>query len=155
VRKFKKGDEVEAVVLAIDVERERISLGIKQLEGDPYTNFIATHEKNSLVRGTVKSVEARGAVISLGDDVEGYLRASEAAAHRVDDLTTVLKEGDEVEALVINVDRKTRSISLSIRAKDQAEQSEAMNKLASEGSGSAGTTNLGALLKAKLNEQKQ
>ncbi len=155
VRRFKKGDEVEAVVLAIDVERERISLGIKQLEGDPYTNFIATHEKNSLVRGTVKSVEARGAVISLGDDVEGYLRASEAAPHRVDDLTTMFKEGDEVEALVINVDRKTRSISLSIRAKDQAEQSEAMNKLASESSASAGTTNLGALLKAKLNEQKQ
>ncbi|WEN41738.1 30S ribosomal protein S1 [Thauera sp. GDN1] len=155
VRKFKKGDEVEAVVLAIDVERERISLGIKQLEGDPYTNFIATHEKNSLVRGTVKSVEARGAVISLGDDVEGYLRASEAAPHRVDDLTTMLKEGDEVEALVINVDRKTRSISLSIRAKDQAEQSEAMSKLASESSAAAGTTNLGALLKAKLNEQKQ
>ncbi len=155
VRKFKKGDEVEAVVLAIDVERERISLGIKQLEGDPYTNFIATHEKNTLVRGTVKSVEARGAVISLGDDVEGYLRASEAAPHRVDDLTTMLKEGDEVEALVINVDRKTRSISLSIRAKDQAEQSEAMNKLASESAASAGTTNLGALLKAKLNEQKQ
>ena len=155
VRKFKKGDEVEAVVLAIDVERERISLGIKQLEGDPYTNFIATHEKNSLVRGTVKSVEPRGAVISLGDEVEGYLRASEAAPHRVDDLTTMLKEGDEVEALVINVDRKTRSISLSIRAKDQAEQSEAMNKLASESAASAGTTNLGALLKAKLNEQKQ
>ncbi|NMG33115.1 30S ribosomal protein S1 [Azoarcus sp. TTM-91] len=155
VRKFKKGDEVEAVVLAIDVERERISLGIKQLEGDPYTNFIATHEKNSLVRGTVKSVEARGAVISLGDEVEGYLRASEAAAHRVDDLTTVLKEGDEVEALIINVDRKTRSINLSIRAKDQVEQSEAMNKLASESSAASGTTNLGALLKAKLNEQKQ
>ncbi|MCK6408599.1 MAG: 30S ribosomal protein S1 [Thauera sp.] len=155
VRKFKKGDEVEAVVLAIDVERERISLGIKQLEGDPYTNFIATHEKNSLVRGTVKSVEARGAVISLGDDVEGYLRASEAAPHRVDDLTTMFKEGDEVEALVINVDRKTRSISLSIRAKDQVEQSEVMNKMASESSAATGTTNLGALLKAKLNEQKQ
>ena len=155
VRRFKKGDEVEAVVLAIDVERERISLGIKQLEGDPYTNFIATHEKNSLVKGTVKSVEARGAVISLGDDVEAYLRASEAAAHRVDDLTTMLKEGDEVEALVINVDRKTRSISLSIRAKDQVEQSEVMNKFASESSAATGTTNLGALLKAKLNEQKQ
>ncbi len=155
VRRFKKGDEVEAVVLAIDVERERISLGIKQLEGDPYTNFIATHEKNSLVRGTVKSVEARGAVIALGDDVEGYLRASEAAPHRVDDLSTMLKEGDEVEALVINVDRKTRSISLSIRAKDQVEQSEAMSKLASESSAATGTTNLGALLKAKLNEQKQ
>ena len=94
-------------------------------------------------------------MISLGDDVEAYLRASEAAPHRVDDLTTMLKEGDEVEALVINVDRKTRSISLSIRAKDQAEQSEAMNKLASESSAATGTTNLGALLKAKLNEQKQ
>jgi small subunit ribosomal protein S1 len=153
VRRFKKGDEVEAVVLAIDVERERISLGIKQLEGDPYTSFIATHEKNSLVRGIVKSVEPRGAVISLGEDAEGYLRASEAAAHRVDDLTTMLKEGDEVEALIINVDRKTRSISLSIRAKDQAEQTEAMQKLASENTAASGTTNLGALLKAKLNEQ--
>jgi len=153
VRRFKKGDEVEAVVLAIDVERERISLGVKQLEGDPFTNFIATHEKNSLVKGTVKSVEARGAVIALNDEVEGYLRASEAAAHRVDDLTAVLKEGQEIEALIINVDRKTRSINLSIRAKDQAEQSEAMQKLASESSAASGTTNLGALLKAKLNEQ--
>ena len=154
VRRFKKGDEVEAVVLAIDVERERISLGIKQLEGDPYTNFIATHEKNTLVRGTVKSVEPRGAVIALGDDVEGYLRASEAAAHRVDDLTAVLKEGQEIEALVINVDRKTRSINLSIRAKDQAEQTEAKQKLSPDSAAASGTTNLGALLKAKLNEQK-
>jgi small subunit ribosomal protein S1 len=154
VRRFKKGDEVEAVVLAIDVERERISLGVKQLEGDPFTNFIATHEKNSLVRGTVKSVDARGAVVALNDDVEGYLRASEAAAHRVDDLTTVLKEGQELEVMIINVDRKTRSINLSIRAKDQAEQSDAMQKLASD-TASSGTTNLGALLKAKLNEQKQ
>ncbi|HJV28291.1 MAG TPA: 30S ribosomal protein S1 [Aromatoleum sp.] len=153
VRRFKKGDEVEAVVLAIDVERERISLGVKQLEGDPFTNFIATHEKNSLVRGAVKSVDARGAVIALNEEVEGYLRASEAAAHRVDDLTTVLKEGDEVELMIINVDRKTRSINLSIRAKDQAEQSDAMQKLASE-TAASGTTNLGALLKAKLNEQK-
>ena len=155
VRRFKKGDEVEAVVLAIDVERERISLGVKQLEGDPYTNFIATHEKNSLVTGTVKSVDARGAVIALNEEVEGYLRASEAAPHRVDDLTTILKEGDQVEAMIINVDRKTRSINLSIRAKDQVEQSEAMNKLAADSSAASGTTNLGALLKAKLNEQKQ
>ena len=155
VRRFKKGDEVEAVVLAIDVERERISLGVKQLEGDPYTNFIATHEKNSLVAGTVKSVDARGAVIALNEEVEGYLRASEAAPHRVDDLTTILKEGDQVEAMIINVDRKTRSINLSIRAKDQVEQSEAMNKLAADSSAASGTTNLGALLKAKLNEQKQ
>ncbi|KON80823.1 30S ribosomal protein S1 [Azoarcus sp. PA01] len=155
VRRFKKGDEVEAVVLAIDVERERISLGVKQLEGDPFTNFIATHEKNSVVSGTVKSVDARGAVIELNEDVEGYLRASEAAAHRVDDLTTVLKEGQEVEVMIINVDRKTRSINLSIRAKDQAEQSDAMQKFASDSSAASGTTNLGALLKAKLNEQKQ
>ena len=154
VRRFKKGDEVEAVVLAIDVERERISLGVKQLDGDPFTNFIATHEKNSVVSGSVKSVDARGAVIAINEDVEGYLRASEAAAHRIDDLTTVLKEGDQVEAMIINVDRKTRSISLSVRAKDQAEQTEAMNKL-SDNAASSGTTNLGALLKAKLNEQKQ
>ena len=153
VRRFKKGDEVEAIVLAIDVERERISLGVKQMEGDPFTNFIATHEKNSLVTGTVKSVDARGAVVQLNEEVEGYLRASEAAAHRVDDLTTVLKEGDQVEALIINVDRKTRSINLSIRAKDQAETSDAMNKLSADAV--SGTTNLGALLKAKLNEQKQ
>ncbi|MCL2876158.1 MAG: S1 RNA-binding domain-containing protein, partial [Betaproteobacteria bacterium] len=154
VRRFKKGDEVEAVVLGIDVERERISLGVKQLEGDPFTNYIATHEKNTVVRGTVKLVEARGAVIALADDVEGYLRASEAAMQRVDDLTTVLKEGSEIEAAIINVDRKTRSISLSIRARDQVEQNEVMNKLASENAASSGTTNLGALLKAKLNEQK-
>lgn len=155
VRRFKKSDEVEAVVLSIDVERERISLGVKQLEGDPFTNFIATHDKNSLVNGSVKSVDAKGAVIGLNEDVEGYLRASEAAPHRVDDLTTMLKVGDEVEALIINVDRKSRSINLSIRAKEQAEQSEAMNKLAAEGSAVSGTTSLGALLKAKLNEQKQ
>jgi small subunit ribosomal protein S1 len=155
VRKFKKGDEVEAVVLAIDVERERISLGVKQLDGDPFTNFIATHEKNSIVSGTVKSVDARGAVVALNEDVEGYLRASEAAPHRIDDLTTVMKVGDELEIMIINVDRKTRSINLSIRAKDQAEQSEVLNKLASDSAAASGTTNLGALLKAKLNEQKQ
>lgn len=155
VRRFKKGDEVEAVVLAIDVERERISLGIKQMDGDPFTNFIATHDKNSLVRGTVKTVDARGAVISLGDDIEGYLRVSEAAPHRIDDLTTVMKEGEEVETMIINVDRKSRSINLSIKAKDQAETSDAMQKLAAESSAATGTTSLGALLKAKMDEQKQ
>ena len=155
VRNFKKGDEVEAVVLAIDVERERISLGIKQLEGDPFTNFIATHDKNSVVRGTVKSVDARGAVVQLSDEVEGYLRASEAARERVEDLRTLLKEGDTIDAMIINVDRKSRSINLSIKAKDQAEQNEAMQKLQSESSASSGTTNLGALLKAKLGNPRQ
>jgi len=155
VRNFKKGDEVEAVVLAIDVERERISLGIKQLEGDPFTNFIATHDKNSVVRGTVRSVDAKGAVVQLSDDIEGYLRASEAARERVEDLRTLLKEGDALDAMIINVDRKSRSINLSIKAKDQAEQNEAMQKLQSESSASSGTTNLGALLKAKLGNPQQ
>ena len=155
VRNFKKGDEIEAVVLAIDVERERISLGIKQLEGDPFTNFIATHDKNSVVKGTVKSVDAKGAVVQLSDEVEGYLRASEAARERVEDLRSLLKEGDVLDLMIINVDRKSRSINLSIKAKDQAEQNEAMQKLQSESSASSGTTNLGALLKAKLGNTQQ
>ncbi|MDR0578219.1 MAG: 30S ribosomal protein S1 [Candidatus Accumulibacter sp.] len=153
IRNFKKGDEVEAVVLAIDTEKERISLGIKQIDGDPYTSFIATHEKNAIVKGTVKSVDARGAVILLEGDMEGYLRASEASRDRIDDLTKVYKEGDEVEAMIINIDRKTRSINLSVKAKDQAEQHDALQKLSAESSVSSGTTNLGALLKAKLNSQ--
>ena len=154
IRNFKKGDEVEAIVLGIDVEKERISLGIKQMEGDPYTNFIATHEKNSIVRATVKSVDARGAVMTLDGENEGYLRASEFSRDRIDDLSQHLKVGDEVEAMIINVDRKTRGINLSIKAKDNAEQHEAMQKLASESASAAsGTTNLGALLKAKLNQQ--
>jgi small subunit ribosomal protein S1 len=150
VRNFKKGDEVEAVVLSIDVERERISMGIKQLEGDPFSNFVAMNDKNSLVKGTVKSMDAKGAVIQLEDDVEGYLRASEVSRDRVEDIRTHLKEGDEVEALIINVDRKSRSIQLSIKAKDAAEEAGAMSKLQSTDSATAGTTNLGALLKAKL-----
>ncbi|MBV2235707.1 MAG: 30S ribosomal protein S1 [Sterolibacterium sp.] len=149
---YKKGDEIEALVLSIDVEKERISLGIKQMEGDPFTSFVAMHDKNSVVKGTVKSVDQRGAVIDLGGDIEGYLRASEASRDRIEDLRTLYKEGDTVEAMIINVDRKTRGISLSIKARDQAEQTDAMQKLAAEsGSASTGTTSLGALLKAKLN----
>ena len=154
IRNFKKGDEVAAIVLGIDVEKERISLGIKQMEGDPYTNFIATHEKNSIVRCTVKTVDARGAVLTLDGENEGYLRASEFSRDRIDDLSQHLKVGDTVEAMIINVDRKTRGINLSIKAKDNAEQNEAMQKLSAESSAAAsGTTNLGALLKAKLNQQ--
>jgi small subunit ribosomal protein S1 len=151
IRNFKKGDEVEAVVLAIDTDKERISLGVKQLEGDPYTSYIATHEKNAIVRGTIKSVDARGAVVTLDGDMDGYLRASEASRERVEDLTKLYKEGDSIEAMIINVDRKTRSINLSIKAKDQAEQQEAMQKFSADSNASSGTTNLGALLKAKLN----
>ena len=154
IRNFKKGDEVEALVLAIDVEKERISLGVKQMEGDPYTNFIATHEKNSIVNATVKTVDAKGAVLTLDGENEGYLRASEFSRDRIDDLSQHLKVGDVVEAMIINVDRKTRGINLSIKAKDNAEQNEAMQKFSAESNSAAsGTTNLGALLKAKLNQQ--
>jgi small subunit ribosomal protein S1 len=150
VKNFKKGEEVEAVVLSIDIERERISLGIKQLEGDPFTNFIAGHEKNSVVNGTVKSVDAKGAVVDIGG-VEGYLRASEFSRDRIEDLRAVLKEGDTVQAMIINVDRKNRSINLSIKAKENADESEAMQRVTADTSGAnTGTTNLGALLKAKL-----
>jgi small subunit ribosomal protein S1 len=154
VRDYKKGQEVEAVVLAIDVERERISLGIKQLEGDPFSNFVAVHDKGSIVSGTVKSLDAKGGVISLGGDIEGYLRASEVSRDRVEDIRTRLKEGDTVNAMIINVDRKNRSINLSIKAKDNADESEAMQRITSENAGTTtGTTNLGALLKAKLDNK--
>ena len=150
VRKYKKGDETEAVVLAIDVERERISLGIKQLDGDPFTGFVSAHDKNSIVKGTVKSIDAKGAVITLDGDIEGYLRASEVARDRVEDIRTHLKEGDAVTAMIINIDRKNRTINLSIKARDMAEETTAMQKMASEKPANAGTTSLGALLKAKL-----
>ncbi|MGA1096494.1 MAG: 30S ribosomal protein S1 [Burkholderiaceae bacterium] len=154
VRRFKKGDEVEAVVLAIDVERERISLGIKQLQGDPVAGYSNQLEKGAVVTGTVKSVDAKGAVIALSDDVEGYLRASDISRERVEDARTHLKEGDEVEAMIVNVDRKTRSINLSIKAKDSADAADVLQKMAAETGGAAsGTTNLGALLKAKLDSQ--
>lgn len=152
VRKYKKGEELEAVVLSIDVERERISLGVKQMSGDPFNNFCSTHEKGSVVTGKVKSVEAKGAVIDLGNDTEGYLRASEIGPDRVEDARNVLKEGDEVTAAITNIDRKARSIQLSIRAKDQAETRETMAKM--EEDAQAGTTNLGALLRAKLEQNK-
>ena len=153
VRKYKKGDELEAVVLAIDTERERISLGIKQMGGDPFSNFVSTHDKNTLVKGTVKAVDAKGAVIDLGNDVEGYLRAAEISADRVEDATTRLAAGDEVEALITNIDRKNRSIQLSIRAKDAAEARDALDRLNADATAASGTTNLGALLKAKLEQR--
>lgn len=153
VRKYKKGDEVQAVVLGIDTERERISLGVKQLSGDPFSNFTSTHEKGSVVTGTVKSVDAKGAVIDLGDETEGYLRASEISSERVEDATTQLKEGDSVTAQIISIDRKNRSIQLSIKAKDASEARQALDRMNQDAQSASGTTNLGALLKAKL-EQK-
>lgn len=153
VRNFKKGDEIEAVVLGIDTDKERISLGIKQLEGDPFNNFVATFDKGAVVPGTIKSVEAKGAVVTLSVDVEGYLRASEISSGRVEDATTVLNAGENIEAMIVNIDRKTRSIQLSIKARDNAETADTIQRM-SDASASSGTTNLGALLKAKLDQQR-
>jgi len=151
VRNFKKGQEIEALVLAVDVERERISLGIKQMDSDPFTNFTAVNDRGATVTGTVKMVDARGAEITLGEEIIGYLPASELSRDRVEDARNVLKEGDEVTALVINVDRKTRSIKLSIKAKDDADSQEAMKSLSQTSEReNAGTTSLGALLRAKM-----
>ena len=151
VKRYKKGDEVEATVLAIDVEKERISLGIKQLSGDPFNNYTSVSDKGSLVTGTVKAVDAKGATIHLADEVEAYLRASEISTDRVEDARNVLKEGDSVNAMIINIDRKSRVINLSIKAKDSSDQQDAMSKL--QGDAQSGTTNLGALLKAKMDNQ--
>ncbi len=151
VLNYKKGDDVEAVILSIDVERERISLGIKQMEGDPFTSFVAEHDKNSIIEGTVKSIDAKGAVIALTNDVEGYLRASEVSRDRVEDIRTHLKEGDKVETMIINVDRKNRTINLSIKAKDKSDETAAMQKIKTPTN--AGTTSLGALLKAKMDSK--
>ena len=151
VRNYKKGQEVEAIVLAVDVDRERISLGIKQLDQDPFTTFVTVNDKGSIVSGKVKTVDPKGAEIDLGNDIFGYLRASEISRDRVEDARNVLKEGDEVSAVVVNIDRKTRNIQLSIKAKDMADQQEAMASLSQQSAReNAGTTSLGALLRAKL-----
>lgn len=154
VRKYKKGEEVEAVVLAIDVEKERISLGIKQLEGDPFSNFISVNDKGAVVKGTVKAVEPKGATVVLAEEVEAYLPASEFNSDRVEDLTSKLKEGDEVEAVIATIDRKNRSIKLSVKAKDAKENQDVLKaNAASSSSVNAGTTSLGDLLKASLGKQ--
>ena len=154
VRRFKKGDDLEAIVLAIDVERERISLGIKQLDGDPFANYTSVNDRGALVNGKVKTVDPRGAEIQLSDDVTGYLRASELSRDRVEDARNLLKEGDDVNCMIINVDRKARSIQLSIKAKDAADQQEQMTRLSQTSEReNAGTTSLGALLRAKLDNR--
>ncbi|MBX3725229.1 MAG: 30S ribosomal protein S1 [Xanthomonadales bacterium] len=147
VRRFKKGDDIEAVVLAVDPERERISLGIKQLEQDPFGSYMVSHPKGSVITGTVKEVDAKGALIDLGEGIEGYVRAADIAKQRVDDATQHLKVGDSVEAKFIGMDRKGRLLQLSIKAKDEAELAEVLEEYQNA---SAGTTNLGALLKEQM-----
>jgi predicted RNA-binding protein with RPS1 domain len=150
VHNYKKGQEIEAAVLAIDSERERISLGIKQLDKDPFSAWLADHPKNSVVKGVVTEVDARGAVVDLGDGVVGTLRASELTRERVEDARSVLKVGDEVEARFTNVDRKNRSVALSIKAKEVHEEAEALSSYKSEGAGAPTGTTLGELLKEKM-----
>jgi small subunit ribosomal protein S1 len=155
VRRFKKGDELDTVILSVDPERERISLGIKQLESDPFSEYVQENDKGAIVKGIVKEVDAKGAIITLADDIEATLKASEISRDRVEDARNVLKEGEEVEAKIISVDRKSRVIQLSIKSKDDAEEKEAIQSLKDKPTDSvaAGPTTLGDLLRAQMEKQ--
>jgi small subunit ribosomal protein S1 len=150
IRNYKKGDELEAVVLAIDPERERISLGIKQLEDDPFSAFLADNPRGSIVKGKVTAVDARGATIEVAEGVEGYLRVADISRERIDDASNVLSVGDEVEAKFTGMSRKDRSITLSIRAKDDQEESEAVKEYSNV---SANSATLGDLLKEQMDQK--
>ncbi|MFK3974794.1 30S ribosomal protein S1, partial [Pseudomonas sp. NPDC087358] len=155
VRRFKKGDELDTVILSVDPERERISLGIKQLESDPFSEYVTVNDKGAIVRGIVKEVDAKGAIITLADDIEATLKASEISRDRVEDARNVLKEGEEIEAKIISVDRKSRVISLSIKSKDVEDEKEAIQSLRSkpETAENTGPTTLGDLLRAQMEKQ--
>lgn len=151
IRRYKKGDTVEAVILSVDAEGNRISLGIKQLNSDPFNDFLAANERGALVKGTVTAVDARGATVKLADEVEATLKASEINRDRVEDATKFLEVGQEVEAKIINVDRKSRSINLSIKAKDEAEEKEAVASLrTATTSQDNGPKTIGDLIKAQM-----
>ena len=150
VRKYKKGDEIETVILSVDPERERISLGIKQLERDPFAEFVQVNDKGTIITGTVKSVDAKAAILELAEDVEATLKASEMSQDRVEDLTTQLKEGDEVEAKIINIDRKNRVINLSVKSKDIDDEKQAMKDVRDKQVESAGPTTIGDLIKEQM-----
>ena len=154
VRNFKKGEEVETVVLSIDAERERISLGIKQLSDDPFNNYVAENDKGAIVKGTVKEVDAKGAVIDLGNDIEAILKGSAISRDKVEDARNELQGGDEVEAKIINVDRKNRVINLSIKAKDVSEEKEAVkaHRSTEAESAAAAPTTIGDLIKAQMDK---
>lgn len=154
VRKYQKGAEVEAMVLAIDVANQRISLGVKQLQEDPFLRYAESHEKGAMVKGKVIDVDPKGAVVEIADGVEGYLKVSDIAKERLEDARQALKEGDEIEAQIVQIDKKNRSIALSIRARETAAQSRMTKQLSHEQqAAAAGATNLGALLRAKLDER--
>jgi len=153
VRRFKKGDELDTVILSVDPERERISLGIKQLESDPFSEYVQENDKGAIVKGIVKEVDAKGAIITLADDIEATLKASEISRDRVEDARNVLKEGEEVEAKIISVDRKSRVIQLSIKSKDDAEEKEAIQSLKAAPEGEAADTTMAALLRQAMAKQ--
>jgi small subunit ribosomal protein S1 len=153
VRNYKKGDEIETVILSVDPERERISLGVKQLDSDPFAEYVQANDKGSIVTGTVKSVDAKAAIVELAADVEATLKASEMSQDRVEDLTTQLKEGDEVEAKIINVDRKNRVINLSVKSKDIDDEKQAMKDVREKQIESAGPTTIGDLIKEQMQNQ--
>ncbi|MCB1667895.1 MAG: 30S ribosomal protein S1 [Porticoccaceae bacterium] len=150
VHEFKKGDEVETVILAVDSERERISLGIKQLADDPVSSFLSANDRGSIVTGTVKEVDAKAAVITLAEDVEGQLKASELSRDRVEDARNVLSVGDEVEAKIVNIDRKNRVINLSVKAKDFDEEKDAIREHQKSETENAAPATIGDLIKAQM-----
>ena len=153
IRNYNKGDTVEAVILSVDAEANRISLGIKQLNSDPFNEYLISNDRGAVVKGVVTDVDAKGAKVKLADDVEGYLRASEIQQDKVDDATTVLNVGDEVEAKIVSVDRKTRGINLSVRAKDEAEQRDAIKALSSNAAADAQPKTIGDLIKEQQQNQ--
>ncbi len=153
VRKYKKGDELETVILAIDPERERISLGIKQLDNDPFSDYVATNDKGSIVTGTVKEVDAKAAIVVLADDVEAVLKASEISRDKVEDARNALSVGQEVETVILNVDRKNRSINLSIKSKDAAEERAAIKEHSQKAQEAAAPATIGDLIKAQMESQ--
>ena len=153
VRHYKKGDELETVILSIDAERERISLGIKQLADDPFSNYVAENDKGAIVKGVVKEVDAKSAIITLSDEVEGVLKASEISRDKVEDARNALTVGEEVEVRVILVDRKNRTLGVSIKAKDMAEEKQAVKDHRKQESESAAPTTIGDLIKAQMESQ--
>ncbi len=153
VRNYKKGDEIETVILSVDPERERISLGVKQLDRDPFAEFVQDNDKGTIVTGKVQSVDAKAAVVLLAEDVEATLKASEMSQDRIEDLTTQLKEGDEVEAKIINVDRKNRVINLSVKSKDVDDEKQALKDVREKQVESSGPTTIGDLIKEQMKNQ--
>ena len=150
LREYKKGDNVEAIILSIDAEKERISLGIKQMDSDPFAEYVTTNDKNAIVTGTVKAVDAKGATIELAEGIEGYLKVAEISVERIEDATTALKVGDAVESKITNIDRRNRSITLSVKAKDQADEKAAIAAVRNVEVKTAGPTTIGDLIKAQM-----